>query len=149
MLHRLPEGRIDGRITWPLPDGDLLVLGIPCEDVAAHHFGTAFGLREVGECLFGGYVVARWREGGRWIACVLAHDAVSLRRGLDLLLSEQGAVRPTNFRPRFRIRALGVPKGSRPDRSLVDLAVTSGANRVLLHPETATRWPRLCGYTPP
>lgn len=139
-LSLLPDGRVDGRITWPLPEGDLLVLGIPCEDAAAHHFGTALGIREVGECLYGGYAIARWHEHGRWIACVLAHDGVSLRRGLADLLSRQGPVAPRTFKPRFRIRALGVPPDRRPDRALVELAVGSGANRVLFDPASARRW---------
>lgn len=133
---------MDGRIRWPLPEGDLLVLGLPCQDADAHHFGTAFAIREVGECLFGGYAIARWREGDRWISTVLAHDFVALRRGLAALLAHEGPLPTTNVRPRFQIRALAALETQAPDRGLTDLALRTGANRVLFHPATARRWPQ-------
>lgn len=141
LLERVPGREVHGRIRWPLPEGDLLVLGVPCQNVEAHHFGTAFAIREVGECLFGGYAIARWKEGDRWISTVLAHDFVALRRGLKALLAHEGPLPTKNIRPRFQIRALAAADEEKPGNALVELALRSGANRVLFHPGTAQRWP--------
>ena len=65
-------------VTWPLPDGPVLVLGLPGQDDVALAVMEAFGLLEDPEDLRGGYDLWAWDAGGRPIVVLLAADAAAM-----------------------------------------------------------------------
>jgi hypothetical protein len=73
----LPEAHAPEPIRWPLPDGPVLLLGLPETDDAAEDVGAALGVIAPGEDLAGGYVVSAWHDGKRPVAVVLAADAAA------------------------------------------------------------------------
>ncbi len=73
----LPGGRAPRTLTWPLPAGPVLVLGLPGTDAAARDLAFFWDLLGPGD-LHGGYLVAAWHDGKRPIAVILADDAAAL-----------------------------------------------------------------------
>ncbi|MDA1194705.1 MAG: hypothetical protein O2894_05930 [Planctomycetota bacterium] len=72
----LPGETRPERLTWPLPDGPLVVLGLPEHDEVARQVADAFQL-EVDD-LEGGYRIAAWDAGERALVIVMAADAAAL-----------------------------------------------------------------------
>jgi len=142
----LPGGRAPAPLAWPLPDGPLLVLGLPGADEAARQVAFFWDLLDPGEDLHGGYLVAAWHDGTRPIAVILADDAAALYAARFELESAPArapastvdVTRPPEeagvcvhlgrqvVRPRFRVRAL-YPQ-SPGEASILD-AVAGRANR--------------------
>lgn len=72
----LPGGKRPQRLTWPLPDGPLVVLGLPHQDEVAQQVADAFQIDT--DDLAGGYRFAAWRTKKRPVVIVMAADAAAL-----------------------------------------------------------------------
>ena len=150
-LHAfLPGGVAPRPLTWPLPDGPVLVLGLPRSDAAARDLALFWDLLAPGEDLHGGYLVAAWHDGTRPIGVILADDAAALQAarfeldampapgGMESLdftkpPAEAGIRLPRGlrgFRPRFAIRAY-FPRRASPESVLT--AIAGHANRFWIH----------------
>lgn len=144
----LPRGQAPAPLTWPLPDGPLLILGLPGRDDAARDLAFFWNLLGPGEDLHGGYLVAAWHDGKRPIAVILGDDAAALyvarfeleagpeRPGMQVLdftkpPAETGLrIRQGRRleRARFRIRAY-YPRRERVSSEAVLTAIAGRANR--------------------
>ena len=77
VLHEvLPGGKAPARLTWPLPDGPIVVLGLPEEDEVAQQVADAFDIPT--DDLDGGYRIVAWRAERRPMVVVMAADACAL-----------------------------------------------------------------------
>ena len=152
----LPGGRAPQRLAWPLPDGPVLVLGLPGSDPAARDLAFFWDLLAPGEDLHGGFLVAAWHDGTRPIGVILADDAAALyaaRFALEAAPALQGMPMPDFTkppaeatlrirrgrrvtRPQFRIRAYH-PKAATPESVLA--AIAGRANRFWFHARDGER----------
>ncbi len=73
----LPGGRRPDRLAWPLPEGSLLVLGLPSSDTAARQLCDVFQL-DVDD-LRGGYRIWAWHAAARSLVFLMGADAAALQ----------------------------------------------------------------------
>ena len=133
----LPENEPAVPLAVPLPDGPLVILGLPNEDELADDLVRLWGLLPPDGDLHGGYVTRTWHDGERPISAVFADDGVALRVACERLSNVQSVPAAWHHeRPRYRIRALH-PRG--PLDAAIACAITERANRFWLDP---TRYPR-------
>jgi hypothetical protein len=148
----LPAGVDPSPLTWPLPAGPLLVLGLVESDPTAFTLGELFDLLPPDGDLHGGYVAAAWHDGNRPLGMILAADAAALaaaRFELETAPPAGHGRRPRSVdfqapdeegdlwmaagtrweRPRYRIRALD-PRGSLEEATM--RCIASRANRIWL-----------------
>jgi hypothetical protein len=76
LAHFLPS--TPRPLTWPLPAGPLVVLGLPLSDPLARDVASAFSMPVSQEDLAGGYRVWAWHDGRRPLAFVFAADPAAL-----------------------------------------------------------------------
>jgi hypothetical protein len=162
----LPGGSLGKRLTWPLPYGPVLVLGLPATDPKARAIADVFHLPVEPQDLRGGYGLWAWHDGTRSLVIVMAADPAALyaarfefhaaapmganhpdARSLDFerpneeagLVVEAG----TRFvRPRYRLRGIA-PVGAGRDDPAAAVAGARG-NRLWLDP-SATPFERAAG----
>lgn len=126
----LVRGRVDGPLAWPLPAGDVLLLGRVDRDPAAQRIASALGLLDPLDALAGGYALARWRDGGRTLACVFADGAVPLRVGFGVLGARPAILEGVHVaRPRFARRVLQT--AGPVDTALAGTAIEAAATDVV------------------
>lgn len=77
VLHEVLPGRGEpARLTWPLPDDPVVVLGLPHHDEVAQQVADAFQIDT--DDLDGGYRIVAWRDGRRPMVVIMAADASAL-----------------------------------------------------------------------
>jgi len=74
----LPRSEAPRPLRLPLPEGPLLILGLPETDPVAYQLATALGLMEASTDLHGGWRLHAWQDGERAIAVLLAGHPSSL-----------------------------------------------------------------------
>jgi hypothetical protein len=73
----LPRGARPQPLRWPLPDGPLVVLGLPERDPLARRIAQVFSLDA--DDLRGGWRLWAWQDGDRPVVFVMAADAAALQ----------------------------------------------------------------------
>lgn len=150
----LPRAAPFERLHWPLPEGPLVVLGLPGTDPVARLLADAFQLAAGPEDLRGGYGIWAWHDGRRPLVLVLGADPAALyaarfefdaqapagasnpdARSLDFAQPNEEAglvVRAgtRRARPRFALRAWA-PGGPLPEDAAT-LAAGARVNRLWL-----------------
>ena len=77
LWQHLPAARVES-LTWPLPPGPLVLVGLPALDGTAAELGDALDLLPWGTDQAGGYDLWAWHDGTRPMAVLLAADAAAL-----------------------------------------------------------------------
>lgn len=157
-LHAfLPERQAPKPLAWPLPEGPLLVLGLPDEDPTAFALATMWGILPPDGDLHGGYVRVAWHDGHRPLAVILGADAAALyaaRFELETTTTPTGGPPSTDFtkppapgvlqvegrwhhtRPHYRVRAV-LPIAEMTE-GLLETLVAGRANQAWIYPTEET-----------
>ena len=105
LRRHLPTDKIHN-LRWPLPQGPILIVGLPSTDPDAADLADALGLLPWGETLGGGYALHVWHDGTRPIGVLLADDPAGLLAARFAFVADAD---PMALDPAMRPVAVGQP----------------------------------------